>query len=118
MGMFGFLKKKKEAEPEEEFAKPEGPEGLEPPAFETPGAVPPAEPAPYGAGVTEPSFPGEPMPARPAAPRAFEQAPPQQNEHQLILAKLETIKAQLDFLQQKFERLEQQLKKEDTIRWR
>ena len=50
-------------------------------------------------------------------------SPPQfqqnQDSDKLILAKLETIKAQLDFLQQKFEKIEQQLKnKEETVRWR
>jgi hypothetical protein len=43
----------------------------------------------------------------------------EQNDFKLVLSKLETIKAQLDFLQQKFENLERQIKKEDDhIKWR
>ena len=120
MGVFDFLKKKKEETEEPELAKPAS---LEPPAFERPGAA--AGPEPYGPGITEPALPEE-MPSRPSAPRGFARLPsepslqPQasQTDTQLILAKLETIKAQLDFLQQKFEQFEQQLKREDVVRWR
>jgi len=118
MGLFGFLKKKKGIEEPEDFEKPSG---LEPPAFERPPSEAPSPP-PFGAGITEPSFPEE-HPR--TAMRSFERESlqpsvpqPAQGDMQLVLSKLETIKAQLDFLQQKFERLEQQLNKEDVIKWR
>ena len=88
---------------------------------------------PFGGGITEPPIPHENLPSHPSSPGSLERlqqqplqekpqnlpSQPGSQDERLILAKLDTIKAQLDFLQQKFERIEQYLKKEDnTIRWR
>ncbi len=123
MGVFDFLKKKKELPAEEGLTKPETLAGHR--------EVLTQEPAPFGAGITEPSEPSLPKepsqePSFPRETKDFarpslipQQQPQVQDDKQLILAKLETIKAQLDFLQQKFERIEDYIKqKEDVVRWR
>ncbi len=123
MGMFDFLKKKKEEAPEDEVTKPAS---LEQPADYSKRPYPEA----LREGVSEPAFPHESDFPQETATKSFEklspiQSPPQQSQPQvqqetdkLIIAKLETIKAQLDFLQQKMERIEQQLQREDVVKWR
>ncbi len=141
MGIFNMFKKKKS---ESDFAEEK--KGIDKPLDSLQPHQYPEEvsPRPFGKGITEPSeqlgdveessFPHSQQPnmnhsnrssfdklniheeRRMSQPQHFQQ---KQDNDQLILAKLETIKAQLDFLQQKFEKIEQQLKdKEEIVKWR
>ena len=137
MGIFNVFKKKKiESEIGEEKKGIDKPLDSLHPRQEEPSQ------RPFGQGITEPpiehlgteesSFPHSQQPNLNPNKSSFDKLnlheerrmPPQQVQqtqdgNQLILAKLETIKAQLDFLQQKFEKIEKQLKdKEETVRWR
>lgn len=125
--VLNFLKKKRsdEGDKEDLVKSP----SLEQPSFDAPAPEQmPHFDSPSDKGVVSPfedQQPAQDFRRRFEPHSAFQSQSPQNpqiasNDNQLILAKLETIKAQLDFLQQKFERFEQLLKKdkEDVIRWR
>jgi hypothetical protein len=107
MGVFDFLKRKKEEEmPEIPLEHPGMPSPIPELAESFPGQPPFGQPAPMG----QLAFP---------QPSPMVSPPPSlDRELQLISAKLDTLKAQLDIVIQRLERLERSPEERPIVRWR